>query len=109
MTEVRPARDAGEVRAALALRHEVFVVEQRVPAALERDGQDATADHAIAEDEAGRCVATGRLVRLDGRVGKVGRMAVARSVRGLGAGRAVLAELERIATQRGLAEPTGLT
>ena len=89
---------------AYALRHEVFVVEQAVPEDLERDEQDEGADHVLAEDEAGRLVATGRLVRLDARVGKVGRMAVARSERGRGAGAAVLEKLERLARERGLAE-----
>jgi predicted GNAT family N-acyltransferase len=89
---------------AFALRHEVFVVEQGVPEDLERDEQDDTAAHVLAEDAAGRLVGAGRLVRLEGRVGKVGRMAVARSERGRGAGAAVLTELERIARDGGLAE-----
>ena len=89
---------------AYALRREVFVVEQRVPEELERDEHDAAADHVVAEDEAGRCVATGRLVRIGPRTGKVGRMAVAAQVRGRGAGAAVLAELERVAAGRGLEE-----
>ena len=87
---------------AYALRHEVFVVEQGVPADVERDVLDATADHVLARDGAGRAVATGRLVRVDAGTGKIGRMAVARDVRGQGAGAAVLAELERVAAERGL-------
>jgi predicted GNAT family N-acyltransferase len=89
---------------AYALRHEVFVVEQAVPEDLERDEHDESADHVVAEDAAGRLVATGRLVQLDARVGKVGRMAVVRSERGRGAGAAVLTELERLARERGLTE-----
>jgi predicted GNAT family N-acyltransferase len=85
-----------------ALRRDVFIVEQGVPAALERDAADAAADHVLALDAAGRAVATGRLVRVDADSGKVGRMAVARELRGKGAGRAVLAELERIAAERGM-------
>lgn len=99
----RVDRDEDRARA-YALRHEVFVVEQAVPEDLERDEQDDRADHVIAEDAAGRLVATGRLVDLDGRVGKVGRMAVSRSERGRGAGAAVLAELERIAREKGMSE-----
>ncbi len=83
--------------AAYELRKEVFVREQHVPEEIELDELDATADHVVAADEAGRVVATGRLVLLDRTTGKVGRMAVARPVRGRGAGAAVLAELERIA------------
>ncbi|PZA19154.1 GNAT family N-acetyltransferase, partial [Modestobacter versicolor] len=38
------------------LRHRVFVVEQGVPADLERDDADATAVHALSRDDAGRVV-----------------------------------------------------
>ncbi len=91
--------------AAYELRKEVFVREQHVPEEIELDELDATADHVVVADETGRVVATGRLVLLDRTTGKVGRMAVARPIRGRGAGAAVLAELERIAgTERRLDE-----
>jgi predicted GNAT family N-acyltransferase len=99
------ARGAGDRELAYALRREVFVVEQRVPEELERDEHDeGDADHVLALDPGGRCVAVGRLVPLDARTGKVGRMAVAAPLRGRGAGAAVLRELERIAAERGLSE-----
>lgn len=101
---VKRVETAEDLERAYALRHEVFVEEQAVPVELERDEHDGTADHVIAEDDAGRLVATGRLVVLDGRVGKVGRMAVSRQARGRGAGAAVLAELERIARSKQLDE-----
>jgi predicted GNAT family N-acyltransferase len=82
MTEVRPARDADEVRAALALRHEVFVVEQHVPVDEEQDEHDATALHLVAVED-GRVVATCRVV-VDGTTAKVGRVAVAAAARGRG-------------------------
>jgi predicted GNAT family N-acyltransferase len=85
-----------------ALRHDVFVVEQGVPADLERDELDAGADHVLVADGRG-AVATGRLVRVDADTGKIGRMAVRADARGAGAGKAVLAELERIAGERGVA------
>lgn len=94
----------GDLPAAHALRHQVFVAEQGVPESLERDDADATADHVVALDDGGVVVATGRLVRLDARSGKVGRMAVAAALRGRGAGAAVLATLEAIARERGLTE-----
>ncbi len=100
---VHRATTPEEHQRAFALRREVFVVEQNVPADLERDELDAEADHVIAVDDGGRVVATGRLVQLDARTGKVGRMAVAAAERGRGAGRAILSELERIAAERGLA------
>jgi predicted GNAT family N-acyltransferase len=96
-----------------ALRHEVFVVGQDVPAELERDDFDAGADHAVARQD-GRVVGTGRLVdgRIDeqgrlvpgtaGTVGTIGRMAVAEHARGTGTGRALLDLLVARAGERGL-------
>ena len=88
---------------AFALRHAVFVVEQRVPEALERDALDDEAFHAIALDGED-CVGTGRLVRQSGGVGRVGRMAVAASWRRRGVGERVLAVLEARARADGLRE-----
>jgi predicted GNAT family N-acyltransferase len=79
MTEVRPARDADEVRAALALRHEVFVVEQQVPLEEEVDAHDATALHLVAVEH-GAVVATCRVV-IEGSTAKLGRVAVAPTAR----------------------------
>ena len=94
MTEVRPARDADEVRAALALRHEVFVVEQRVPLEEEIDAHDETdALHLVAVSEDGRVVATCRLVP-EGETVKLGRMAVGASARRRGIASRLLAEGE---------------
>jgi predicted GNAT family N-acyltransferase len=98
--QVRLARPE-DMAAAYALRYDVFVIGQNVPADLERDELDATAEHvvAIADD---RVVGTGRLVdgrigddlRLEpgsaGAVGTIGRMAVAPETRGTGVGRSLL-------------------
>jgi predicted GNAT family N-acyltransferase len=101
MTEVRPARDADEVRAAFALRHEVFVVEQGVPLAEEIDEHDTTdALHLVAVDEDGRVVATCRLVAEDDTV-KLGRVAVAAAVRRRGIASRLLAEGEARAAALG--------
>ena len=86
-----------------ALRTRVFVEEQGVPAEVEQDAQDATAVHALTEDEDGRVVATGRLLVRDGRA-VIGRMAVDAAARGRGHGAAVLAELHRQAAVLGLPE-----
>ncbi len=88
---------------AYALRHRVFVEEQRVPVELERDAHDATAFHVVALED-GRCVGTGRLVRQPGGVGRVGRMAVAPDRRRAGVGERVLAALEARARAEGLRE-----
>jgi predicted GNAT family N-acyltransferase len=84
----------------LALRTRVFVDEQGVPPEIEQDADDAAAVHVLSRDDAGRVVATGRLL-LDGGTARIGRMAAAAEVRGRGHGAAVLAELHRQAVARG--------
>ncbi|MGY1916287.1 GNAT family N-acetyltransferase [Blastococcus sp. SYSU DS0973] len=85
------------------LRTRVFVVEQGVPPEIERDDADATAVHVLSRDDAGRVVATGRLV-VDGGTARIGRMAAAAEARGRGHGAAVLAELHRQAAGCGATE-----
>jgi predicted GNAT family N-acyltransferase len=92
MTDVRPAGDADEVRAALALRHAVFVVEQRVPVDEEIDAHDEGALHLVAVED-GEVVATCRLV-LDGETVKLGRLAVAAPARRRGLASRLVAESE---------------
>jgi predicted GNAT family N-acyltransferase len=91
--EVRSARDESEVGAALALRHEVFCVEQGVSLEEELDGRDRDAAHVVVVDEDGAVVGTCRLL-VEGSEVKLGRMAVARSRRGRGLAQALLAEAE---------------
>ena len=92
----------GELGAAAgAIRTEVFVVEQKVPAALEWDAADADGVHALACNRFGVPLATGRLLTHAPGVGKIGRMAVIQAVRGSGVGRAVLDALLRSARERG--------
>jgi predicted GNAT family N-acyltransferase len=90
--EVRPTRDDREVAAALVLREEVFVGEQGVSLAEERDGRDEEALHIVVVDD-GVVVATCRLL-VEGSTVKLGRMAVARTRRGLGLARALITEAE---------------
>ena len=47
---------------ATSVRHEVFVVEQRVPVEVELDDDDAVSVHAVAYDTDGTAVGTGRLL-----------------------------------------------
>ena len=84
----------------MPVRIAVFVVEQGVPEDIERDEFDAVSRHAIARDEAGAMVATGRLLP----DGHIGRMAVAAPLRGKGVGGAVLEALVAEAARAGLAE-----
>ncbi len=96
--------DTEELRArAHALRHAVFVVEQHVPESLERDEHDDAAYVAVVLDH-DRCIATGRLVRQAGGVGRVGRMAVDARWRRHGLGGRVLDALEARARGDGLHE-----
>ena len=92
MTEVRPARDQTEVDAALALRYEVFCVEQGVSLAEERDGRDDEALHLVVVDD-GDVVGTCRLLLVGSEV-KLGRMAVAPAHRGRGLAAELLVEAD---------------
>jgi predicted GNAT family N-acyltransferase len=95
---VAGAADLPEV---MALRTRVFVQEQGVPPEIEQDASDVTAVHVLSRDDAGRVVATGRLLVDDG-TATIGRMAADASVRGRGHGAAVLAELHRQAVLCGV-------
>jgi predicted GNAT family N-acyltransferase len=75
--------------ALLDLRYEVFVQEQGVPEARERDGLDDACWHVLARDAAGRPIGCGRLTPER----KIGRMAVRSASRGQGVGVALLREL----------------
>jgi predicted GNAT family N-acyltransferase len=103
---VRFASTPADLDAGYALRREVFEKEQNIPRPLDRDPFDYSADHVVAFDPKGRCVGTGRVVRVDSRTAQIGRMAVAREERKHGIGALVLEALERMATMRGIAELT---
>ena len=82
--------------ACMAIRREVFVLEQGVPDSIEIDGRDDTAIHVLASlrDEP---VGTGRLLP----DGQIGRLAVGADWRGAGVGGAMLALLIEEARERG--------
>jgi predicted GNAT family N-acyltransferase len=100
--ELREVRDDAERRAALALRHAVFVDEQGVPVELEVDEHDATALHLVAL-KGDRIVGTCRVVMGSPptRQAKFGRLVVARDARGAGIGGGLLGEAERRARAGG--------
>lgn len=99
--EVRPARGAAEIEAALGLRYEVFCGEQGVTEDEERDGRDRDALHLVAVDAAsGAVVGTCRLLLEDGTV-KLGRLAVAPAARRRGIATALLAAAEDAAREWG--------
>jgi YbgC/YbaW family acyl-CoA thioester hydrolase len=88
-------------RDAAPLRRAVFVDEQGIPESEEWDAADATALHAVAINALGQAVGTGRLLAAEPGVGKIGRMAVHRALRGIGVGARVLAALIEAARTRG--------
>jgi YbgC/YbaW family acyl-CoA thioester hydrolase len=101
MREVATGSWAELGEAASRVRREVFIEEQRIPKELEWDAHDASALHAVARNRLGQTIATGRLVAETPGIGRIGRMAVHRSLRGGGHGEAVLRALEAAARARG--------
>ena len=101
---VRFASTPEDRDAAYALRRAEFEVEQNVPRPLDRDPFDFAASHVVAFDGGGRCVGTGRVIRMDSRTGVIGRQAVPAELRKHGIGARVLEALERMAELQGLRE-----
>ena len=90
----------GDLLQALAIREVVFIEEQHVAEALERDADDARAFHVLAVAKK-HAVGTGRMVELDGPPaseqgtwGRIGRMAVLQAHRRSNVGSRLLAALE---------------
>lgn len=93
------------------MRYDVFVTEQQVPAELELDELDETADHFVAYDD-DEAVGAGRLVieppgfegadPAMGQVGHLGRLAVRPQTRGTALGVALVRAIEDRALSCGL-------
>ncbi|MCW7540622.1 YbgC/FadM family acyl-CoA thioesterase [Aquabacterium sp. A7-Y] len=86
------------------VRKEVYVDEQRIPAEMEWDEADLACVQAVAYNRLGMPLATGRLMEHVPGVAKIGRMATRRTMRGGGAGRAVLDALMQAARRQGYRE-----
>ncbi|MCE4539177.1 YbgC/FadM family acyl-CoA thioesterase [Pelomonas sp. P7] len=99
---VGPWSELGE--AAGAIRREVFIEEQHIPADMEWDAADASCLHALARNRFGMPLATGRMLEHVPGVAKIGRMAVRRSMRGGQIGRQVLDALMAEARRQGYRE-----
>ncbi|MBI3061390.1 MAG: GNAT family N-acetyltransferase [Deltaproteobacteria bacterium] len=102
LIRVEEVVSAKELKRAFSIRLRVFVREQGVPQEIELDRDDRTARHFLATVRGrartarhflatvrGRAVGTARLVVKNGRA-KIGRMAVLKSYRGKGVGKALL-------------------
>lgn len=93
-----------QLKECIAIRMEVFVQEQQVPAEEEcdeYDALDAPAIHVLVMNE-GQYVATGRIKMLDESTAKMQRIAVRKSMRGQGLGRTLMLGLEQIARSHGM-------
>lgn len=101
MIDVRVGDWAALGTDAAKLRTAVFVQEQGIAPEMEWDEADGTAVHAVAYNGMGQGVATGRLIRHANGVGKIGRMAVHRVLRGSHIGQEILRALMDAAKSRG--------
>lgn len=93
-----------ELQLCLALRRQVFVLEQGVPADLEIDHYDAAPHsciHVLIVAEDGQAAATGRLISYEEHTGKLQRIAVCKELRGSGIGREIVKFLEQQAIANG--------
>lgn len=79
------------------IREQVFIQEQKVPAELEWDSLETSAQHFLVLHE-GEAIGTGRITSS----GKIGRMAVKKSARGIGAGQLLLENICGYAHSQGL-------
>jgi len=88
---IRRAENDADRAAAMRIRFEVFVDEQKVPPELEPDEYDALAIHLIAVERAtGDAIGTARLVDKGNGLVKIGRVAVRSSWRGRSVGDALM-------------------
>jgi predicted GNAT family N-acyltransferase len=96
--QVRQVATEKELKRAFSIRLRVFVREQGVPQEIELDEDDRKAIHFLATVR-GKPVGTARLVVKNGKA-KIGRMAVLKSYRAKGAGKALLKRAVALAVKR---------
>lgn len=101
ITRLEVGRWADLQAGASALRSRVFIEEQGIDPAIELDALDGDAVHAVLTNRLGQPVATGRLLVHEPGVGRIGRMAVHRVLRGGRYGQQVLDALMGAARERG--------
>ncbi|PWK11589.1 GNAT family N-acetyltransferase [Tumebacillus permanentifrigoris] len=104
MIRVEQVTTEQQYQQALAIRTEVFIVEQQVPRELEVDEYEQVATHVVAYDKSEQPVATGRILPYGEGVGKMQRIAVLASARTGGYGRVIMNKLEDIGRTLGYTE-----
>ena len=87
--------------AASSLRELVFVKEQDISTEIVWDALDEDAVHAVSFNTMGLPIATGRLLQTAPGMGRIGRMAVRRELRGARLGGDVLHTLVQASQKRG--------
>ncbi len=98
---IKEVKTPEELKQAQAIRVKILETEQGFPHDMNIDGLDEAADHVLILDD-GVPVATARLTVTDSGEGKIGRIAVLGSHRGIGLGRRLIRALEGAAKARGL-------
>jgi predicted GNAT family N-acyltransferase len=98
--QIRRDLNSQEMETAFAIRLEVFVREQGIPAELDLDGKDRQAQHVLISS-AGHGLATGRVLVSESGEAVLARIAVLSDCRGHGLGQIVVRELEAIAVEAG--------
>ncbi len=98
---IKEVQTPEELKQAQAIRVKVLEAEQGFPHELNIDGLDESADHILILDD-GVPVATARLTVTDSGEGKIARIAVLGSHRGVGLGKRLIRGLEGVAKRRGL-------
>jgi predicted GNAT family N-acyltransferase len=96
---VRDLRDAADMRAVVAIRRQVFVIEQGVATSVEPDHVDRVAHHVLGLVD-GHIAGVGRL-HLTAGEGQIAWVAVLPEYRRLGVGRAIMRRLLELADAAG--------
>lgn len=94
---VRPASWQEDHDALAAIREQVFMQEQSVPAELEWDDEDDDALHLLAVNSEMAPIGTARMLK----DGHIGRVAVVPQWRGRGVATTMMQQLHKIATSQG--------
>lgn len=85
----------------LAIRKEVFIIEQQIPITIEIDSKEAKAIHFVLYSNENKALATCRLLPLNQHEAKLQRVAVKKAFRGKNYGKILITEVENYAKNNG--------